>query len=64
MCLTLVGPVHAVGVVINLLRVGVTPVPVLAACHRNVWWASHRGLVGALYAPVQLVLSVTLEVVL
>lgn len=64
MRLTLVGPVHAVGVIAHLLRAGVTPVPVLTPSERHVCGACHRRLVGAFNAPVQLVLSVTLEVVL
>lgn len=64
MRLTLVSPVHAVGIVSDLLRAGVTPVPVLIPTERHVCRACHRGLVGAFDTPIQLVLSMTLEVVL
>lgn len=64
MCLTLVGPVHTVGVITYLLWARVTPVPVLTPAKRHVRRACHRGLVRTFNTPVQLVLSVTLEVVL
>lgn len=63
-CLTLVAPVHTVGIITNLLRARVTPVPVLTPSERHVCWACHRGLMGAFNTPIQLVLSMTLEVVL
>lgn len=63
MCLTLVGPVHAVRIV-TYLWTRVTPVPVLTPSQRHVCWACHRWLMGALDAPVQLILSVTLEMML
>lgn len=64
MCLTLVGPIHAMGIITHLLGARVTPVPVLVPRERHVRWACHRGLMGAFYPPIQLVLSMTLEVVL
>lgn len=64
MCLTLVGPIHIVGIITYLLWARVTPVPVLTPSKRHVRWACHRGLVGAFNTPIQLVLSMTLEVVL
>lgn len=63
-CLTLVVSKHTVGIIAHLLHAGVIPVPVLTPRMRHVWWACHRGLVGAFNAPIQLVLSMTLEVVL
>lgn len=63
MCLTLVGPIHAVRIISYLLWARVTPVPVLTS-ERHAWWACHRGLVGAFNTTIELVLSVTLEVVL
>lgn len=62
--LTLVASKHAVGVITHLLGAGVIPVPVRTPSVRHVRRARYRGLVGAFNAPVQLVLSVTLEVVL
>lgn len=50
------------GIVTYLLRARVTPVPILTSCQRHVGRAG--GLVGAFDGPVQLILSVTLEVVL
>lgn len=60
--LTLIGPVHAMGIVTHLLRARVAPVPVLTPAQRHV--GSGGALVGAFDAPVELVLPVALEVVL
>lgn len=62
--LGLVGPVHAVGIISYLLWARVTPVPVLTPGKRYVWWTCHRGLVGAFNTPIELVLSMSLEVML
>lgn len=64
MCLTLVGPIHTVRIITYLLLARVTPVPVLTPAKRHVCWACTWGLVGVFNAPIQLVLSMTLEVVL
>lgn len=64
MCRTLVGPIHTLGIITYLLWARVTPVPVLTPRKRDVWWSCPRGLVGAFNTPVELVLSMTLEVVL
>lgn len=60
--LTLVGPVHAMGIVTYLLRARVAPVPVLTSAQRHAWRSG--ALVGAFDATVELVLPVALEVVL
>lgn len=39
MCLTLVGPIHAMGIITHLLGARVTPVPVLVPRERHVRWA-------------------------
>lgn len=64
MRLTLVAAIHAVGIVAHLLRAGVTPVPVLAPGQGNVSRGCSGGLAGAFDSPVQLILSLALEVVL
>lgn len=61
LCLALVSSINTVA---DLLRDWVTPVPELTARKGHVWWTCRRGLVGAFHTPIQLVLSMTLEVVL
>lgn len=70
MHLALVASIHTMGVVAHchgctsLLLCWVWPVPVLASPQANVRRSTNRGLVGGTHGPIDLILSVALEVVL
>ena len=64
MHMALVAPVHTGGVESHLLWAWVTPIPVLTARRGHVRGACHWGLVGTSHAPIELVLSMSLVVVL